>query len=76
MEDEIKTVTTIIDELEEWLNNDHSLIDYENKLKETNDKIHPIMAKLYKNDSTGVKEPEPDLGTSPDFTGGTIDEID
>ena len=75
-DDEIKTVSIVIDELEEWLNNDHSLEDYENKLKETNDKIHPIMAKLYKNDSTEVKEPEPDLGTSPDFTGATIDEID
>ena len=75
-DDEIKSVNTVIDELEGWLSNEHSSEEYENKLKETNDIIHPVMAKLYKNGSDKVNEPEPDLGTTPDFNGATIDEID
>jgi len=75
-DDEIKSVNTVINELEEWLSNEYSSEEYDNKLKETNDIIHPLMGKLYKNDTEKVDEPEPDLGTTPDFNGATIDEID
>jgi len=67
---DIDSVEQIILETEEWLVTPKSLIDTEEKLKEINNIINPIMSKLNKNDQM------PDLGTDPGFDEPIIDNID
>ena len=67
---DIDSVEKIILETEEWLVTPKSLIDTEEKLKEINNIINPIMSKLNKNDQM------PDLGTDPGFDEPIIDNID
>tara|TARA_B100000674_G_scaffold86293_1_gene59791 strand:+ start:209 stop:2110 length:1902 start_codon:yes stop_codon:yes gene_type:complete len=67
-DEDVNTVTNKMNELEEWLLDDHNVQEYENMKDETNKCIHPILSKLYKKgDVNDIREPEPDLGSDPGF---------
>ena len=76
--DDISTVTSLLDEVDEWLlNDDRSKSDYENKLNEVNGQLQPIMMKAMSQGPGGssteeaVPPPEEFMGPGP-----TIDEVD
>ncbi len=76
--DDISTITSLLDEVDEWLlNDDRSKSDYENKLNEVNGQLQPIMMKAMSQGPGGssteeaVPPPEEFMGPGP-----TIDEVD
>jgi len=81
-EDEIQTVKDTVTEAETWLLEERTKEDYENKLKEVNDKLNPIMMKIYSEGDGGSEMPVPTVGDPVDLDrsdpamGPTIDEVD
>jgi len=78
-EEEIQTVKDTVTECETWLLEERSKEDYDNKLKEVNDKLNPIMMKIYSEGEGGSEMPVPpvgDPGSSDPAMGPTIDEVD
>jgi heat shock protein 1/8 len=76
---EIQTVKDTITEAETWLLEERSKEDYDNKLKEVNDKLNPIMMKIYSEGEGGseMPVPPPGEGVSPEgVSAPTIDEVD
>jgi L1 cell adhesion molecule like protein len=79
---EIQTVKDTVSEAETWLLEERSKEDYDNKLKEVNDKLNPIMMKIYSEGEGGSEMPVPPVGDpgspgSPEpAMGPTIDEVD
>ena len=81
---EIQTVKDTVTEAETWLLEERSKEDYENKLKEVNDKLNPIMMKIYSEGQGGAEMPVPpsEEGVSGEgvsgegVSGPTIDEVD
>ena len=84
-DDEIENVKDTVSKCETWLLDDRTTEEYENKLKEVNDSLNPIMMKVY-SEGPGSEEmpppvPDPSFNTDssmePDPTpGATIDEVD
>ena len=84
-EEEIQLVKDTITECETWLLEEKTKEEYENKLKEVNDKLNPIMMKIYSEGDGGSEMPVPPLGdpgssgssgSSDPAMGPTIDEVD
>ena len=76
---EIQTVKDTVTEAETWLLEERSKEDYDNKLKEVNDKLNPIMMKIYSEGQGGAEMPVPpsEEGVSGEgVSGPTIDEVD
>jgi heat shock protein 1/8 len=79
---EIQTVKDTVTEVETWLLEERTKEDYENKLKEVNDKLNPIMMKIYSEGQGGSEMPVPPVGDPGDLDrsdpamGPTIDEVD
>lgn len=77
-ESDFNIMNDIVSELDKWLLDDRTREEYENKLSEINDKINPIMMKVY---SQGAEMPSfnpdsvPEMGTPPQKD-PTIDEVD
>ena len=79
---EIQSVKDTVTETETWLLEERSKEDYDNKLKEVNDKLNPIMMKIYSEGEGGSEMPVPPVG-DPGSSGSsdpamapTIDEVD
>ena len=78
-EEDIKKVKDTVTETETWLLEDRTKEEYENKLKEVNDSLNPIMMKIYSEGEGGSEMPVPPSGVSGTDTGAegpTIDEVD
>jgi len=81
-EDEIQIVKDTVTETETWLLDERTKEEYENKLKEVNDKLNPIMMKIYSEGEGGSEMPVPPEGVSQDIPSAenpnepTIDEVD
>jgi heat shock protein 1/8 len=80
-EKDIETVTTMLASIETWLVDDHTKVEYDNKLSELNSQIQPIMMKAMSTGSEGfpVNESVPSnesVPTSDSGSGITIDEVD
>jgi len=79
---EIQSVKDTVTETETWLLEERSKEDYDNKLKEVNDKLNPIMMKIYSEGDSGSEMPVPPVGdpgssdSSDPAMGPTIDEVD
>ena len=75
-EDEIKLTNSTMDEVEEWLIEEHKKEEYDKKLEELNTYLDPIMAKLQVQpggmgpDGMGGMSPDGMGGMSPDGMGG------
>ena len=81
-EEEIQLVKDTITECETWLLEEMTKEEYDNKLKEVNDKLNPIMMKIYSEGEGGSEMPVPPVG-DPGSSGSsdpamapTIDEVD
>jgi len=81
-EEEIQLVKDTITECETWLLEEKTKEEYDNKLKEVNDKLNPIMMKIYSEGEGGSEMPVPPVG-DPGSSGSsdpamapTIDEVD
>ena len=84
-ESDIEKVTTILNDVETWLLDDHSKQEYDNKLSELNGQIQPIMMKAMSQGTEGFPSneavPPTDSTQGNDSTegtdkGATIDEVD
>ena len=85
-EDEIQSVKDTVTETETWLLEERSKEDYDNKLKEVNDKLNPIMMKIYSEGDSGSEMPVPpsvppsgvseDIPSTESPSVPTIDEVD
>ncbi len=79
-ESDIQIVKDTLSEVENWLLEERTKDDYDNKLKEVNDKLNPIMMKIYSEGMGGSEMPVPDSSVPdssvPDSSAPTIDELD
>ena len=81
-ESDIKLAKDTLTETDTWLLEERTKDEYENKLKEVNDKLNPVMMKIYSEGQGGAEMPVPPggvgVGVSPDVdsTEPTIDEVD
>jgi heat shock 70kDa protein 1/2/6/8 len=80
-ESEIQLVKDTLTETDAWLLEERTKDEYENKLKEVNDKLNPVMMKIYSEGQGGAEMPVPPsgVGVPPDEVdskGPTIDEVD
>ena len=76
-ESEIQLVKDTLTETDTWLLEERTKDEYENKLKEVNDKLNPVMMKIYSEGQGGAEMPvPPGAGVSSDGKEPTIDEID
>ena len=81
-EEEIQLVKDTITECETWLLEEKNKEEYDNKLKEVNDTLNPIMMKVYSEGQGGSEMPVPPVGdpgssgSSDPAMGPTIDEVD
>ena len=84
-ESDIETVNNAVSDGESWLYSDvgsRTKDDYNNKLKELNDKINPIMMKLQESDGNAFNSMPESMNSAPMNTapdpekGPTIDEVD
>ena len=79
---EIQTVKDTVTDTETWLLEERTKDEYDNKLKEVNDKLNPIMMKIYSEGQGGSEMPVPPSGVSQDMPSTetpkepTIDEVD
>ena len=71
-DEELKTIDNIINDTDNWLLDEHSKGDYDNKLSEINNILNPIMMKIYQGDQTEMPMPT----SVPENVNPTIDEID
>ncbi len=85
--DDYDTMNTTVDELDKWLLDDKTKEEYENKLNEINEKMNPIMMKVYSGGEMpqagmgmpqgGGEMPQAGMGMPSTETGNpTIDEVD
>ncbi len=81
-ESDISSVQKVITETEEWLLEERTKEDYDNKLSEVNAVINPVMMKVYSENGGSSEMPMPtDMGDIPENSknsvgGPSIDEID
>ena len=79
-ESEIQLVKDTLTETDTWLLEERTTEEYDNKLKEVNDKLNPVMMKIYSEGEGGAEMPVPPNETGvgvPDVPQGpTIDEVD
>lgn len=77
-ESDIQLVKDTLTETDAWLLEERTKDEYENKLKEINDKLNPVMMKVYSEGQGGAEMPvPPGAGVSnADFKEPTIDEVD
>lgn len=77
-ESDIQLVKDTLTETDTWLLEERTKEEYENKLKEVNDKLNPVMMKVYSEGQGGAEMPvPPGAGVSnADFKEPTIDEVD
>ena len=81
-ESDIKLAKDTLTETDTWLLEERTKDEYENKLKEVNDKLNPVMMKIYSEGQGGAEMPVypggVGVGVSPDVdsTEPTIDEVD
>ena len=80
-ESESQLVKETITETDAWLLEERTKDEYENKLKEVNDKLNPVMMKIYSEGQGGAEMPVPPSGVGVpsdevDSKGPTIDEVD
>lgn len=80
-ESEIQLVKDTLTDTDTWLLEERTKDEYENKLKEVNDKLNPVMMKIYSEGQGGAEMPVPPSGVSvpsdePGSNGPTIDEVD
>ena len=77
---EIQLVKDTLTETDTWLLEERTKDEYENKLKEVNDKLNPVMMKIYSEGQGGAEMPVPPGGgvssDEPSSKEPTIDEID
>ena len=76
-ESDIQLVKDTLTETDTWLLEERTKDEYENKLKEVNDKLNPVMMKVYSEGQGGAEMPVPPSGVSSDIPKEpTIDEVD
>lgn len=77
-ESDIQLVKDTLTETDTWLLEERTKDEYENKLKEVNDKLNPVMMKVYSEGQGGAEMPvPPEAGVSSDIPQEpTIDEVD
>jgi heat shock protein 1/8 len=78
-ESDIQLVKDTLTETDTWLLEERTKDEYENKLKEVNDKLNPVMMKVYSEGQGGAEMPvPPETGVSSnvDSKEPTIDEVD
>ena len=76
-ESDIQLVKDTLTETDTWLLEERTKDEYENKLKEVNDKLNPVMMKVYSEGQGGGEMPVPPSGVSSDIPQEpTIDEVD
>jgi L1 cell adhesion molecule like protein len=76
-ESDIQLVKDTLTETDTWLLEERTKDEYENKLKEVNDKLNPVMMKVYSEGQGGAEMPVPPSGVSSDIPQEpTIDEVD
>ena len=80
-ESEIQLVKDTLTETDTWLLEERTKDEYENKLKEVNDKLNPVMMKIYSEGQGGAEMPvhSSGVGVPSDESGSkgpTIDEVD
>jgi len=68
-ESEIKMLNDLITETDTWLLDEKTKDEYESKLSEINDKINPIMTKVYQSGNMPGTGSMPDMGGMPDMSG-------
>ena len=73
---EIQTVKDTVTDTDTWLIEERTKDEYDNKLKEVNDKLNPIMMKIYSEGQGGAEMPVPPSGVSSNEKEPTIDEVD
>ena len=79
-ESEIQLVKDTLTETDTWLLEERTTEEYDNKLKEVNDKLNPVMMKIYSEGEGGAEMPvpptEPGVGVPDVPQEPTIDEVD
>ena len=80
-ESEIKMLNDLITETDTWLLDDKTKEEYENKLNEINEKINPIMMKVYQSGAGKDMPNMPDMSSMPGMSTEvpvepTLDEVD
>ena len=73
---EIQTVKDTVTDTETWLLEERTKEECDNKLKEVNDTLNPIMMKIYSEGQGGAEMPIPPSGVSSNEKEPTIDEVD
>lgn len=61
-ESEIQLIKDTLTETDTWLLEERTTDEYENKLKEVNDKLNPVMMKIYSEGQGGAEMPVPPSG--------------